>query len=343
MAQIDKPNLHFNTKLYTGNGGTQAVTGVGFQTDWCWIKNRGVAESHVLFDSVRGVQKAMNSNTSSAEATSSNYLTAFGTDGFTVGASGLVNDNSNTYASWNWKAGTTSGITQGGASITPSSYSLNATAGFSIIKWTGTNANATLPHGLGVAPKMIIIRRIDSTSDWAIYHHKIGNTKRMVLNSTAAESGASANWFNNTSPTANVFSVGTDGGSNGSTDNYIAYCFVEKKGYSKFGSYTGNGNADGAFVYTGFKPKLVIVKEYGSTGNWIMKNDYYDNQNDHYLLANSSDAETSGSVVAFDLLSNGFKLRGTAGDSNGNGASILYMAFAENPIVGSNNVPATAR
>ena len=343
MAQIDKPNLHFNTKLYTGNGGTQAVTGVGFQTDWCWIKNRGVAESHVLFDSVRGVQKAMNSNTSSAEATSSNYLTAFGTDGFTVGASGLVNDNSNTYASWNWKAGTTSGITQGGASITPSSYSFNATAGFSIIKWTGTNANATIPHGLGVAPKMIIIRRIDSTSDWAIYHHKIGNTKRMVLNSTAAESGASANWFNNTSPTANVFSVGTDGGSNGSTDNYIAYCFVEKKGYSKFGSYTGNGNADGAFVYTGFKPKLVIVKEYGSTGNWIMKNDYYDNQNDHYLLANSSDAETSGSVVAFDLLSNGFKLRGTAGDSNGNGASILYMAFAENPIVGSNNVPATAR
>jgi hypothetical protein len=343
MAQIDKPNLHFNTKLYTGNGGTQAVTGVGFQTDWCWIKNRGVAESHVLFDSVRGVQKAMNSNTSSAEATSSNYLTAFGTDGFTVGASGLVNDNSNTYASWNWKAGTTSGITQGGASITPSSYSFNATSGFSIIKWTGTNANATIPHGLGVAPKMIIIRRIDSTSDWAIYHHKIGNTKRMVLNSTAAESGASANWFNNTSPTANVFSVGTDGGSNGSTDNYIAYCFVEKKGYSKFGSYTGNGNADGAFVYTGFKPKLVIVKEYGSTGNWIMKNDYYDNQNDHYLLANSSDAETSGSVVAFDLLSNGFKLRGTAGDSNGNGASILYMAFAENPIVGSNNVPATAR
>jgi len=343
MAQIDKPNLHFNTKLYTGNGGTQAVTGVGFQTDWCWIKNRGVAESHVLFDSVRGVQKAMNSNTSSAEATSSNYLTAFGTDGFTVGASGLVNDNSNTYASWNWKAGTTSGITQGGASITPSSYSFNATSGFSIIKWTGTNANATIPHGLGVAPKMIIIRRIDSTSDWAIYHHKIGNTKRMVLNSTAAESGASANWFNNTSPTANVFSVGTDGGSNGSTDNYIAYCFAEKKGYSKFGSYTGNGNADGAFVYTGFKPKLVIVKEYGSTGNWIMKNDYYDNQNDHYLLANSSDAETSGSVVAFDLLSNGFKLRGTAGDSNGSGNSILYMAFAENPIVGSNNVPATAR
>ena len=343
MAQIDKPNLHFNTKLYTGNGGTQAVTGVGFQTDWCWIKNRGVAESHVLFDSVRGVQKAINSNSTSAESTSSNYLTAFGTDGFTVGASGLVNDNSNTYASWNWKAGTTSGITQGGASITPSSYSFNATSGFSIIKWTGTNANATIPHGLGVAPKMIIIRRIDSTSDWAIYHHKIGNTKRMVLNSTAAESGASANWFNNTSPTANVFSVGTDGGSNGSTDNYIAYCFVEKKGYSKFGSYTGNGNADGAFVYTGFKPKLVIVKEYGSTGNWIMKNDYYDNQNDHYLLANSSDAETSGSVVAFDLLSNGFKLRGTAGDSNGNGASILYMAFAENPIVGSNNVPATAR
>ena len=343
MAQIDKPNLHFNTKLYTGNGGTQAVTGVGFQTDWCWIKNRGVAESHVLFDSVRGVQKAMNSNTSSAEATSSNYLTAFGTDGFTVGASGLVNDNSNTYASWNWKAGTTSGITQGGASITPSSYSFNATSGFSIIKWTGTNANATIPHGLGVAPKMIIIRRIDSTSDWAIYHHKIGNTKRMVLNSTAAESGASANWFNNTSPTANVFSVGTDGGSNGSTDNYIAYCFVEKKGYSKFGSYTGNGNADGAFVYTGFKPKLVIVKEYGSTGNWIMKNDYYDNQNDYYILANDNAAETSGSVVAFDLLSNGFKLRGTAGDSNGNGASILYMAFAENPIVGSNNVPATAR
>ena len=159
-SSISKPGLYFNTKLYTGNGSTQSITGVGFQPDWTWIKNRPSTRSHTLVDSVRGVSKTLESNTNGAEETHASSITSFDSDGFSLGNRNQTNANSEAFASWNWKAGTTSGITQGGASITPSSYSFNATAGFSIIKWTGTNANATIPHGLGVAPKMIIIRRL---------------------------------------------------------------------------------------------------------------------------------------------------------------------------------------
>ena len=349
---INKSSDYFNTKLYTGNGSNgHAITGVGFQPDWVWLKNRSAGTAHVVVDAVRGNNKVLSPNNTEAESTTNanKDFRSFDSDGFTVDTNenyGSTNSNGANIAAWNWKAGTTSGITQGGASITPSSYSINATSGFSIIKWTGTNANATVPHGLGVAPKMIIIRRLESSSSWVVYHHSVGNTKRLTLDSDAAESGASANWFNNTSPTANVFSVGTDGGSNGSTDNYIAYCFAEKKGFSKFNSYTGNGNADGTFVYTGFKPAFVLTKYSTSTSGWWQLQDNkrdVDNPNSHALFANVADSEYNLSNYHTDYLSNGFKLRNTQAGGNTNGGTYIYMAFAEAPLVGSNGVTAKAR
>jgi len=339
---IKKPSDYFNTKLYTGNGSTQSITGVNFESDLTWIKSRSSGAWHNLFDAVRGATKRLQVNSDGAESTETNSLTSFDSDGFTVGSSGDVNGSGNSTVAWNWKAGTTSGITQGSATITPSSYSINATSGFSIIKWTGTNANATIPHGLGVAPKMIIIRRLDSTSDWVVYHSSIGNTKRIVLNSSAVQSGASSGWFNNTSPTANVFSVGTDGGSNGSTDNYIAYCFAEKTGYSKIGDYTGNGNADGTFIYCGFKPAWVMIKPTTVAQNWQIhdtKRDGYNPNNDN-LSSNNSNSEADNKFI--DIVSNGFKLR-RSDVLNVSGDPYIYMAFAEAPLVGTNNVPCTAR
>jgi len=329
---IKKPSDYFNTKLYTGNGSTQSITGVNFESDLTWIKSRSSGAWHNLFDAVRGATKRLQVNSDGAESTETNSLTSFDSNGFTVGSSGDVNGSGNSTVAWNWKAGTTSGITQGSATITPSSYSINATSGFSIIKWTGTNANATIPHGLGVAPKMIIIRRLDSTSDWVVYHSSIGNTKRIVLNSSAVQSGASSGWFNNTSPTANVFSVGTDGGSNGSTDNYIAYCFAEKTGYSKIGDYTGNGNADGTFIYCGFKPAWVMIKPTTVAQNWQIhdtKRDGYNPNNDN-LSSNNSNSEADNKFI--DIVSNGFKLR-RSDVLNESGDPYIYIAFAEEPLV----------
>ena len=339
---IDKPTDYFNTITYSGNASTQSITGVGFQPDLNWTKGRNVGTFHMLTDAVRGATKVLQSNTTTAEQTFASGLTSFNSDGFTAGNSDDINGNYN-YASWNWKAGTTSGITQGGASITPSSYSINATAGFSIIKWQGTNTNATIPHGLGATPKMIIIRRLESTSDWVVYHSSVGNTSRLVLNSTGASS-ANSTFFNNTSPTSTTFSVGSDGGSNGSTDNYIAYCFAEKQGYSKFGSYVGNGNADGTFVYTGFKPAFVIQKRTDGTGNWHMFDNKRDVDNvvEKRLWSNLGSAEPS-SLATLDFISNGFKWRDNTSGWNGSGTSNIYMAFAENPFVGSNFVPNNAR
>jgi len=337
---IKKPSDYFNTKLYTGNGSTQSITGVNFESDLTWIKSRSSGAWHNLFDAVRGATKRLQVNSNGAESTETNSLTSFDSDGFTVGSSGDVNGSGNSTVAWNWKAGTTSGITQGSATITPSSYSINSTSCFSIIKWTGTNANATIPHGLGVAPKMIIIRRLDSTSDWVVYHSSIGNTKRIVLNSSAVQSGASSGWFNNTSPTANVFSVGTDGGSNGSTDNYIAYCFAEKTGYSKIGDYTGNGNADGTFIYCGFKPAWVMIKPTTVAQNWQIhdtKRDGYNPNNDN-LSSNNSNSEADNKFI--DIVSNGFKLR-RSDVLNESGDPYIYIAFAEQPLIGDN--PATAR
>ena len=338
---INKSTENFNTKLYTGNAGTQSITGVGFQPDLTWIKRRNTTGGNMWTDAVRGVTKTIISNETSAEQTFANGLTAFGTDGFTVGSEGGFN-SANTIASWNWKAGNSAGSSNSNGSIT-STVSANTTAGFSIVKYTGTGSNATIGHGLGVAPSMIIIKNLTSGRDWLVYHKELGNTHGIYLDLTNA-STSSSGFFNNTSPTSSVFSVGTDTDANDSSDNTIAYCFAEKTGYSKFGSYTGNGSTNGTFVFCGFRPAWVMSKRSDSSDGWRIRDAKrdIDNPAQHRLLANASDAEVSASSQDTDFLSNGFKIRNSDSGYNGSGATYIYMAFGQS-IVGSNNIPANAR
>ena len=262
---INKSTAHFNTKLYTGNGGTNAITGVGFQPDLVWIKDRDATGYHFWTDAVRGVTKTLYSNVTNAETTEATGLTAFGTDGFTVGSHGNINTNGRNIVSWNWNAnGSGSANTDGSINST---VSANTTAGFSIVSYTGDGTNnntATIGHGLGVAPSMIIVKGRNAAASWITTNTANGFNNVLELNSTAANA-ANTNAFGTTgiSPTSTVFTVAAESGqhhTNTNNNTYIAYCFAEKTGYSKFGSYTGNGNADGTFVYTGFKPAWVLVK-----------------------------------------------------------------------------------
>jgi len=345
---VNKSSLHFNTKLYTGTGSTNAITGVGFQPDWVWIKRREIKD-HNLVDAVRGVQNAIASNTTDAQGTYSNNLSAFGTDGFTLGTGTLVNASGGTYASWNWKAnGQGSSNTDG--TINSTYTSANSTSGFSIVKYTGTGSNATVGHGLGVIPKMIMVKNLSTNRDWAVYHKFLnpdgtGSQYYMHLNNADPRSSASTFW-QNADPNSTVFSIGTSNGVNTSGDNYIAYCYADTQGFSKFGAYTGNGNSNGVFNYTGFKPAFLMIKCSDTTGeHWHIhdtKRQTY-NVDNRYLLANTSDAESTSSSYAIDILSNGFKTRTDNASTNGSSKTYLYMAFAEAPLVGSNNVPATAR
>ena len=345
-SSIVKPSVYFNTKLYTGNGGTQSITGVGFQPDWCWIKNRETATGHRVIDAVRGNTKTIYTNATQAEETVTNMLTSFDSDGFSIGSDGGTNGNGNDIASWNWKAnGAGSANTDGSINST---VSVNQTAGFSIVSWTGTGANATIGHGLGSVPKMILLKCRTQGDKWIVYHNSIGNTKYLVLNDADAETTGSTHW-NNTSPTSSVFYTGTSGNVSGTGEDFIAYCFADVQGYSKFGSYIGNGNADGPFVYTGFKPAFVLTKYATSTSGWWQildnKRDVY-NPNSHALFANVNDSEYNLSNYHTDYLSNGFKLRNTEAGGNTSGGTYIYMAFAEEPLVansGSNGVPATAK
>lgn len=339
---------YFNTVLWTGNGATsRSITGVGFQPDFTWIKTRsGSSLNHTLFNAIvgGGANKGLASNTTASEASLNDnatygYLNAFDSDGFTVekGSSGgesYTNAISYTYVAWNWKAnGAGSSNTAG--SIT-STVSANTTAGFSIVTYTGTGASATVGHGLGVAPSMIIVKnRTDGTRDWLVYHASIGNTAAIFLNLTNAPTTLSAYW-NNTSPTSSVFSLGNSSAGNGSTNNLVAYCFAPVAGYSAFGSYTGNGSADGPFIYTGFRPAFVMIKRTDATANWIMfdKSRLGYNPNNDYLLPNSPSAE--GSDVDIDLISNGFKLKDASNPTNISTGTYIYMAVAENPFKYSN-------
>jgi hypothetical protein len=342
---VDNPELYFQTKLYTGNSGTNVITLDGsenMQPDWIWIKERGATGFHVLTDVVRGITKQLYSNDNQVENTNSFSITAIGSNGFTLGNRADVNNNSDTYVAWNWLAGGTASSNTDG-SIT-STVSANTTSGFSIVSYTGTGSVGTVGHGLGVAPAMIITKNRDSGGSgyWGVYHQSLGNGKALFLNRTDA-SGTNVAYWNNTSPTTSVFSLGDGSTSNVSSENHIAYCFAEKKGFSKFGSYVSNNNADGTFVYTGFKPAFLLLKNIttGSTG-WEM----YDNKRtpnnvaNLFLRANTSDADVSSDRL--DILSNGFKLR-QVGDTNYNSDVIIYMAFAENPFVSSTGVPACAR
>jgi len=345
-SSIVKPSVYFNTKLYTGNSSTNNITGVGFQPDWVWMKNRGATDSHYLYDAVRGVTKSMYSNLTTTEDTKSNGLTAFGTDGFTLGNEGDINGNGNNFVSWNWKAnGAGSANTDGTINST---VSVNTTAGFSIVKYVGTGANgATVGHGLGAVPKMIIIKTINNSAEnWYVYHASLGNNKDLLLNLTNDATSTVNTWYN-TTPTSTVWTMSNQSAVNSTDGNdHIAYCFAEKQGYSKFGSYAGNNNADGTFVYTGFSPAFIIIKKYSGTGGWQLRDNkrtVYGNETLNLNYANSSSVEQT--TDGFDFLSNGFKWRNQASDCNGNG-NYIYMAFAQNPLVansGTDGVPATAR
>ena len=341
---LDKPSDYFATKLYAGNDSGQSIT-MDFAPNWVWIKDRGGADPHGAYDSVRGALKQLRVNLTNEERTLAGSLTAFNSDGFTVGNDDGTNDNAHNFVSWNWRAGTsfTNDASSTGIGTIDSAGSFNNDAGFSIVTYTGTASNATIKHGLNSVPKMIIYKMSNGTKNWLVYHVANGNTHAQFLNTTSAKDAAST-YFQDTTPTSSVFSIGTDTHVN-DTQNYVAYCFAEKKGYSKFGSYTGNGNADGTFVYTGFKPAFVIAKNSGASEGWSL----FDNKRstsganiiDDFLVPSSSEAEISQNVC--DFVSNGFKFRHVDGKYHNSGGSYIFMAFAENPFVTSGGVPATAR
>jgi len=326
----------FNPVLYTGNGSTQSVTGVGFQPDWTWLKVRSTSGNHFLTDAVRGAGLTLYSNLTNAEDNNSSLFTGFTSDGFNLaGGNATVNANGSTFVSWNWKANG-SGSTNTAGSIT-STVSANTTSGFSVLTYTGTGAVATIGHGLGVAPSMIIVKSRSTPSSsyaarWSTYHVSLGNTKVIRLEST--EAAATASYWNNTTPTSTVFSVDGDiYGANVSGVTYVAYVFAEVAGYSKFGSYTGNGSSDGPFVYCGFRPAFVLFKRTDATSDWWMYDTKRSPSNviDIILWPNYSDAEGTFSSIAIDILSNGFKPRSDNGTFNGSGGTYIFMAFAESP------------
>ncbi len=461
MAQINKPSEYFNTKLYSGTGSSQGVTGVGFQPDWIWFKCRTQNQNHNLFDAIRGSNKIIQSSTSNAEATSTALLTSFDSDGFTVNTDGGTNGSGQTYASWNWLAAgtapsktytvkvvsdggnkyrfddfgtsavtleiseggtytfdqadasnsghpirfsTTSDGTHGGGSEyttgvvtngtpgsagaytritvaasaptlyyycsvhsgmggqanTPttnsfsnfagsiqSNISPNTTSGFSVCTYTGNGTSgATFGHGLNSAPEMVIIKQRNSTGNWRVGATPIDSTFDEVMNLNLTNAKASASSiFNSTAPSSTVVTLGNEGDANGNNNTFVAYNFHSVKGYSKFGSYTGNGNADGTFVYTGFKPAFVLLKNANGTYNWNMQDNKRDTFNpvNKHIAPNGSSAEATSSSYNVDFLSNGFKLRNSLAVWNGSGNTMIYMAFAENPLVGTNNIPTTAR
>jgi len=360
---IDDPTQYFNTLTWSGdNTSPRSITGVGFQPDWVWAKPRNANSSHVLWDSSRGVGKSLHTDyVGVTEETNSQfgYLSAFNSDGFTSTQgtyggfeSANLNMTGRTYVAWNWRAngGTTSSNTDG--SIT-STVQANTTAGFSIVLYIGNATNgATVGHGLGKVPSMVITKaRDDAPSHWRTYHSGLtDHTYAVTLNDTHAQT---TGYGLNASPTSSVFELTNSSQRNQNTINYLAYCFAEIKGYSKFGTYTGNGTgsfgpfANGPFVYTGFKPAWVMIKRTDGANGWTI----FDNKRDPFnivgnqITVNSGGAEEADAAhhAERDFLSNGFKLKGNGNDVNANGASYLYMAFAEHPFVSSEGVPVTAR
>jgi hypothetical protein len=346
-ANLPEPDIadgsqYFNTVLYSGTGAELAVSGVGFQPDFTWLKRRNNSSHHHLFDAVRGVTKALASDDITVEETNAEFLKTFDADGFTLGTNGGLNASGSTNVAWNWLAGGT-GSSNTDGDIT-STVSANPTAGFSIVSYTGTLTNATVGHGLGVAPSMIICKqRTGAANEWGVYHESLGNDKFLKLNTTDSQITASTLW-NSTSPTSTVFSLGTANIGNNSAPN-IAYCFAEVEGYSKIGSYVGNGSADGPFVFTNFRPAWIMIKDSTGSGNsWYIS----DNKRNTYnvvngrLMANLSNDEST-SISICDFTSNGFKIRTSDSGWNTSSSTYIFAAFAEHPTGGSGVSPATAR
>ena len=342
---IDNPELYFQTKLYTGNSSTQSITFDGsenMQPDWVWCKSTSQSDNHAIFDSVRGGQKQLRSNTSGDELTRTNAISSFDSNGFSMGSQPEMNSNSVTYVAWNWKADG-SASSNGNGSIT-SSVSANTTAGLSIVAYTGNGtAGATVGHGLGVAPEAIILKsRSTNGAQWTVYHESLGNTKGMQLDTTAA-AGTSTLYWNDTTPSSTVFTLGAGGDPNGSGGSIIAYCFAGKQGYSKYGSYTGNGNSDGTFVYTGFRPAWILYKNTSTADSWFLhdnKRQGFNSENE-LLFADLTNVEST--VNRIDIFSNGFKAIDSDKGVNKSGDTYIFWAIAESPFVNSNGVPTNAR
>ena len=331
-TDIDDPELYFQTKIWSGNGGTQAITFDGsenMQPDWVWIKRRNDTNAHTVLDSVRGATKSLRADATEAEETRASSLTSFDSNGFTLGSDGNVNASGGTYVAWNWKK--VAGV-------------------FDIQTYAGnSNGSRTVAHNLGVVPSLIIVKNRTNAADWFVGSTTSGvsfnwATDYFRLNEAAAKGTDSGGNLFGAVPTDSVFTPGTNNDMNGSNNNYVAYLFGNKQGVSKVGSYVGNGNANGTFVYTGFKPAWILRKN-ASTGSrsWNI----YDvkrgiNPNGAPVFADTTAAEASGDNIV-DLLSNGFKQRATGGGGNTSGDIYVYMAFAENPFVTSTGVPATAR
>ena len=350
-TEIDDPSVYFQTTLYTGNGGALNIVNGGnsdLQPDWVWLKDRTATNSHRIVDSSRGVQKAIRSNATNAEGTDTGLVTAFNSDGFSHNSTDTAwNGDGDTYVAWQWKANGGTRTTFAESGNNPAGgYQANTTAGFSIVDYTGTGATGTIAHGLGAKPEVILVKGRDDGHAWIVGHTNSGaGFDVLVLNATdAASNGASE--FNDTVPTSSVFTVKSAGGTNKDGEKYIAYCFAEKQGFSRFGNYIGNGTTDGGFVYTGFKPAWLMVKEIVSGGGWGM----WDNKRMPFntsaairLLANTNAADDTSNDNRIDFLSNGFKVRTSSGGFNQNATTYIYLAFAESPFVSSTGTPTTAR
>ena len=327
---IAKGNKYFDVNLYTGSASTQSITNsAGFQPDLVWIKDRSSAQDHKLTDALRGTTKALVSDSTAAETTDANGVTAFNSNGFSIGTGtrSYSDSNADSYVAWQWK-GNGSGVSNTNGSIT-STVNANTTAGISVVSFTGTSGNATVGHGLGVAPAMVILKSRNSATSWGTYHTGVGNTAAIFLSGSGGQN-TSSTFFQNTSPTSTVFSIGTDSSVNASQP-MIAYCFAPISGFSAFGKFTGNGSADGPFVYCGFRPRYLLIKRFDTSADWFIWDSARDTYNYafHEIYAEVPNAEVA-TVTRVNFVSNGFKMTSTNSDSNG--GTVAYAAFAENPF-----------
>ena len=349
-TSVNKSSNYIKNLTYAGNGSTNAITGVGFQPDFVWVKDREATKNHNLFNAASGTGKYLECDAGTEEQTATNVLTSFDSDGFTLGDHNECNNNGDGFISWNWKGGTTSGITTNGSTdITPSSYSFSQTGGFSVIRYTGNGSTPTkIAHGLGAVPHFMIVKRASAPdNNWVVYNQGVGNTKYLKLDTTDNEITAGGAAWENTTPDSVNFTIGDHGQTNASGEPYVAWLFTEKSGYSKFNTYLGNGNADGTFVFTGFAPSWVLIKmcDGSADGWWIIDNtigNMLPNPNTRMLVANTSAADNSSVSPFIDFLSNGFKIKSTWAGVNQNTSKYAYFAFGQS-LVGDNNVPCTGR
>jgi hypothetical protein len=344
---IDKPTDYFEALLYTGDGsGNRDISGLDFQPDWVWIKDRANPGTtwHHVFDSSRGANNPLNTNVDNAQGSVTTFP-AFNSDGFRVNA-GNLNTDTQTNVAWCWKANggtTTSGA--GNDTIATSTHQASTTSGFSIVTYTGEEANKTVKHGLSTALDMLIVKNLSTAKDYRVWFKGFSGTERLELNNTEAKATTSTSW-NGTVPGSSVFSLGDDTNTNTDGDNFIAYCFHSVKGFSSFGKYIGNGNNNGPFLYTGFKPALFFRKRTDGANNWNIWDNKRTPFNEMHASSaiNTADAEDANTDYNdIDFLSNGIKIHDTGDSHNGSDMNYVYGAFAEHPFVSSEGIPCTAR